>query len=54
LELQIKQTEETLKTSKESAELTLKSIKNSINDAYISKEIASKDYNKLNIKASID
>lgn len=54
LELQIKQTEETLKTAKESKELTLKSIKNSINDAYISKEIASKDYNKLSIKASID
>ena len=54
LELQIKQTEDTIKTSKESRDLTLKWIENSMKDAYIWQELAIKDYNKLNIKASID
>ncbi len=54
LELQIKQTEESLRTSKESRDLTLKWLENSMSDAYIAQEVAVKDYDKLNIKASID
>lgn len=54
LELQIKQTEDTLRTSKESRELTLKWLENNMKDAYIAQTVAIKDYNKLNIKASID
>ncbi|MDD3302891.1 MAG: HlyD family efflux transporter periplasmic adaptor subunit [Candidatus Gracilibacteria bacterium] len=54
LELQIKQTEETIKTNEESRDLTLKGIENSLQDAYISKNVAAKDYNKLTISASID
>jgi len=54
LELQIKQTEETIKTNEESRDLTLKWIENSLQDAYISKNVAAKDYNKLTISASID
>lgn len=54
LELQIKQTEDTIRSSKASRELTLKWLENSMKDAYIWQELAIKDYNKLNIKASID
>jgi hypothetical protein len=54
LELQIRQTVDTIKTSKESRDLTLKWLENSMRDAYIWQEVAIKDYNKLNIKASID
>ncbi|MFA5917360.1 MAG: HlyD family efflux transporter periplasmic adaptor subunit [Candidatus Gracilibacteria bacterium] len=54
LELQIRQTVDTIKTSKESRDLTLKGLENSMRDAYIGQEVAIKDYNKLNIKASID
>lgn len=54
IELQIKQTQDTLRSSKESRELTLKWLENSMKDAYIWQELAIKDYNKLNIKASID
>jgi hypothetical protein len=54
LELQIKQNEESIRTSKESRDLTLKWLENNMTDAYIWQEVAIKDYNKLNIKASID
>ncbi len=54
IELQIRQTEDTLRSSKESRELTLKWLENNMKDAYIGQELAIKDYNKLNIKASID
>ncbi len=54
LELQIRQTEDTIKTSKQSRDLTLKWLENNMKDAYIWQELAIKDYNKLNIKASID
>lgn len=54
LELQIRQTEDTLRTTRESRELTLKWLENNMKDAYIAQTVAIKDYNKLNIKASID
>lgn len=54
LELQVKQAEESLKTSKMSRDLTLKWLENSLSDAYISNNVALKDYDKLTIKANID
>lgn len=54
LELQIKQTIESIKTAKESRDLTLKWIENSMREAYISQNLAIREYNKLNITASID
>ncbi|NDK07699.1 HlyD family efflux transporter periplasmic adaptor subunit [Candidatus Gracilibacteria bacterium] len=54
IELQIKQTVESIKTAKESRDLTLKGIENSMREAYIAQNLAAREYNKLNITASID
>ncbi len=54
LELQIKQTEETIKIAKQSRDLTLKWIDNSIKDAFLAKDLALKEIGKLSINASID
>ncbi len=54
LELQIKQTEQSLDTMIKTRDITLKWIENSLKEAYISEKIAIKEYNKLNIKATID
>lgn len=54
LELQVKQTEESLRSAKQSRDLTLKWLENSLSDAYISNDLALKDYEKLTIKATID
>lgn len=54
LELQIKQTEETIKIAKESRELSLKWIENNIQEANLWKEAVLKELSKLTVSSSID
>lgn len=54
LELQIKQTEETIKIAKKSRELSLKWIENNIQEANLWKEAVLKELSKLTVSSSID
>ena len=54
LELSIKNAKSNLKNAKKTKEVSIKSLQNAIDDAYISYLSASKEYNKLTIKSPID
>jgi multidrug resistance efflux pump len=54
LELQIKSARETLENAKKTKEVSLRALQNSINEAQIAYDSASKEYAKLTITAPID
>lgn len=54
LELSIKTAKSNLENAKKTKEVTIKSLQNSIDDAYISYLSATKEYSKLSVKSPID